>query len=65
VFDSEKPVKSILANKDKEPPKIQGKQLNIEKKKLCVCVLDFMEMGLQVLAKEVVGHVQPQRIPNA
>jgi len=33
VFDSEKPVKSILAKKDKEPPKIRGKQLNIEKKK--------------------------------
>ena len=33
VFDSEKPVKTILAKKDKEPPKIRGKQLNIEKKK--------------------------------
>ena len=33
VFDSEKPVKSILQKKDREPPKIRGKQLNIEKKK--------------------------------
>lgn len=33
VFDSEKPVKSILQKKDRDPPKIRGKQLNIEKKK--------------------------------
>ena len=33
VFDSEKPVKTILQKKDREPPKIRGKQLNIEKKK--------------------------------
>ena len=33
VFDSEKPVKSILQKKEREPPKIRGKQLNIEKKK--------------------------------
>lgn len=33
VFDSEKPVKSILQKKEKDPPKIRGKLLNIEKKK--------------------------------
>lgn len=33
VFNSEKPVKTILQKKDRDPPKIRGKQLNIEKKK--------------------------------